>query len=92
MAKGRRKRVSDAVIRDLGNHATARVAQVLADTVGLLDTQMEAYSLATSVTGGTICWLARLHPGRQSHSAKIDLVMKDLAEIMEMHREHHARE
>jgi hypothetical protein len=85
------RKKNDAVIRDLGNHATVRVVQVLGDTAGLLDTQHDAYALAVSVTGGIVCWLAALHPGKQSHSAKIDLVLTDLVEIMEMHRQHHAR-
>jgi hypothetical protein len=61
---------------------------VLGDAVKLFDTQMDAYSMAVSVVGGMVCWLAQLHPGKQSHSAKLDLVMTDLVEIMEMHREH----
>jgi hypothetical protein len=88
----RKQQVSEAVFHDLGNHATRRVAQVMRDTIALLDTRMEAYSLSASVVGGIICWLASLHPGKMSHAAKIALVMKDLAEIMEMHREHHAQE
>ena len=88
MAKNSRKQVSDTVMLDLGNHATARVQQVMVDTVTLLETQEEAYGLAASVMGGMVCWLAKLRPGEQKHATKIMLVMKDLAEIMAMHKDH----
>lgn len=61
---------------------------MLGDTVKLFDAQIDAYSMSVSVAGGMVCWLAQLHPGDEPHVTKLAMVMKDLAEVVKMHRDH----
>jgi hypothetical protein len=76
------------MITDLGNHATTRLVQVMSDTVVLFDTQTDAYTMAASVAGGMVCWLAKLRPGDEPHATKLALVMRDLAECVKKHHDH----
>jgi hypothetical protein len=77
-----------AVLADIGHHAAHKAHTAVRDACQLVDEDDLAYSLALNIIGALLCTAARMIPGKKSHTVKIAVALKNLAELMAHHQDH----